>query len=112
MEKSENGWVRVGPLAEIERQGVVLVRGADRPIAVFTQGGQVAAVDNRCPHLGFPLHRGSVQDGLLTCPWHHARFDLWSGCAFDLWADDVPAFDVDLRDGIVYVAAAPRQGNV
>ena len=39
---------------------------------------------------GFPLDRGSVEDGILTCHWHHARFELASGCTFDLWADDVP----------------------
>jgi nitrite reductase/ring-hydroxylating ferredoxin subunit len=111
MEK-DRGWIRVGTLAEMERQGVVLVSGTDRPIVVFAKDSHISAVDNRCPHLGFPLNRGSVQDGILTCPWHHARFDLRSGCAFDLWADDVPAFDVEVREGVVYVAATPRQGNV
>jgi nitrite reductase/ring-hydroxylating ferredoxin subunit len=103
--------VRVGTLAELQQRGVVLVRGADRPIAVFVHNGQIAAVDNRCPHLGFPLHRGSVQDGILTCHWHHARFDLDSGCAFDLWADDIPAYDVEVKDGVVYVCSLPRQAD-
>jgi hypothetical protein len=53
--------------------------------------------------MGFPLERGSVEDGILTCHWHHARFDLESGCTFDLWADDVPKFPVELRDGEVWV---------
>jgi hypothetical protein len=65
--------------------------------------GHVFAFDNRCPHMGFPLERGSVEDGILTCHWHHARFDLESGCTFDLWADDVPTFPVELRDGQVWV---------
>jgi nitrite reductase/ring-hydroxylating ferredoxin subunit len=103
--------IRVGTLAENRQKGVVVVRGEDRPIAVYAHDGHVSAVDNRCPHLGFPLHRGSVQDGILTCHWHHARFDLCSGCTFDLWADDVPAFDVAVRDGVVYVASLPRQEN-
>src|SRR5690242_4482405 len=111
MESTANSFIRVGPLAEIEGKGVVVVRGADRPIAVFAHEGRVSAVDNRCPHLGFPLHRGSVRDGILTCHWHHARFDLCSGCAFDLWADDIPAYDVEVRDGMVYVAALPRQAG-
>jgi nitrite reductase/ring-hydroxylating ferredoxin subunit len=34
--------------------------------------------------MGFPLDRGSVEDGVVTCHWHHARFDLASGCTFDL----------------------------
>jgi nitrite reductase/ring-hydroxylating ferredoxin subunit len=101
--------IPVGPLEELKRQGVVVVRGADRPVAVFAHDGGILAVDNRCPHLGFPLHKGSVHDGILTCHWHHARFDLCSGCTFDLWADDVPAYDVEVRDGTVFVAPWPRR---
>src|SRR5215469_15052996 len=47
----------------------------------------------------FPLERGSVEDGILTCHWHHARFELGSGCTFDLWADDVPTCPVEIRAG-------------
>lgn len=101
-------FIPVGPLEEVQRRGVIVVRGADRPIAVFAHDGQVSAVDNRCPHMGFPLHRGTVQNGILTCHWHHARFDLCSGCTFDLFADDVQAYDVEVRDGQVYVASMPR----
>jgi hypothetical protein len=53
--------------------------------------------------MGFPLERGSVEDGILTCHWHHARFDLESGCTFDLWADDVPTCPVEVRNGDVWV---------
>jgi hypothetical protein len=53
--------------------------------------------------MGFPLDRGSVEDGTLTCHWHHARFDLESGCTFDLWADDVPTCSADVRNGEVWV---------
>nr|MDQ6870099.1 Rieske (2Fe-2S) protein [Pseudomonadota bacterium] len=33
----------------------------------------------------------------------HARFDLASGCTFDLWADDVPTCPVEVRGGEVWV---------
>src|SRR5207249_4259121 len=112
MASSDRTFSRVAPLAELQQKGVLVVRGADRPIAVYAHDGQVAAVDNRCPHMGFPLHRGTVQDGILTCHWHHARFDLCSGCTFDLFADDVPAYDTQLRDGEVYVASMPRQADL
>jgi hypothetical protein len=56
--------------------------------------------------MGFPLERGSVEDGILTCHWHHARFDLESGCTFDLWADDVPICPVEVRNGDVWVKTA------
>jgi nitrite reductase/ring-hydroxylating ferredoxin subunit len=76
-----------------------VVHGRHSPILVIYHGERVFALDNRCPHMGFPLDRGSVEDGILTCHWHHARFDLASGCTFDLWADDVPTCPVEVRDG-------------
>ena len=99
-----------GTLEEIEHKGRVLVSGGPVPIVVFHSDGNLHAVDNRCPHMGFPLHRGTVEDGILTCHWHHARFDLKSGCTFDLFADDATVYPVEVRDGRVYVdvSAPPR----
>src|SRR5712664_1069069 len=96
-------FIRVGTLAEIAAKGMVVVHGPRCPLLVVDQAGRVFAVDNRCPQLGFPLDRGSVEDGTLTCHWHHARFDLASGCTFDLWADDVPTCPADVRNGEVWV---------
>jgi hypothetical protein len=76
------------------------------------EGGEVHAVDNRCPHMGFPLHRGSVADGVLTCHWHHARFDLCTGGTFDQWADELRRFPVEIDDGEIYVDVTPRRDPV
>ncbi|HTO56410.1 MAG TPA: Rieske (2Fe-2S) protein, partial [Pseudomonadales bacterium] len=93
--------------AELQEKGVVVVAGKERRIAVFADGEAVYAVENNCPHMGFPLDRGSVRDGMLTCHWHQARFDLRSGCTFDLWADDVPRYDAWIDEDVVYVAREP-----
>ncbi len=98
-----NGWQRVASYGELEKAGQLTVQAGEQPLALVLHEGQVFAIDNRCPHMGFPLDRGTVRDGILTCHWHHARFDLASGGTFDLWADDVPAFPVDLREGEVWV---------
>ena len=92
-----------GSLEELKAKGRVVVHGSHRPILVVYDRGRIFALDNRCPHMGFPLERGSVEDGILTCHWHHARFDLESGCTFDLWADDVPICPVQVRNGEVWV---------
>jgi len=76
-------------------------------LAIVRDGERVFAVDNRCPHMGFPLSRGSICDGILTCHWHHARFDLETGGTFDQWADDVRAFPTEIRDGAVWVDLTP-----
>jgi nitrite reductase/ring-hydroxylating ferredoxin subunit len=98
---------RAATLAEVRAAGCLPVRLNGHTLALFADGERVYAVDNRCPHMGFPLHRGTVCDGILTCHWHHARFDLASGGTFDQWADDVRAFPVELRDGEVWVDLTP-----
>ncbi len=99
--------VKVCPLEELERDRVKVVSAEGRIVAVFIDRGEAYAVDNRCPHMGFPLHRGTVRDGILTCHWHHAKFDLAGGCTFDPFADDVTSFYVEVRDGTVWLDPRP-----
>ncbi|TDJ36923.1 MAG: Rieske (2Fe-2S) protein [Gammaproteobacteria bacterium] len=99
--------IEVSDLDTLQAKGVIVVKGEQRRIAVFADGCEVFAVENNCPHMGFPLAKGSVRDGILTCHWHQARFDLKSGCTFDLWADDVLRYDCWVDDGIVFVASTP-----
>ena len=101
--------VRVCALDELQRDGVRVVSTGERTVAVFWHRGEVFAVDNRCPHMGFPLSQGTVADGILTCHWHHAKFDLSGGCVFDLFADDVAAFRSELRDGEVWIDPQPQE---
>jgi nitrite reductase/ring-hydroxylating ferredoxin subunit len=103
MDNPNTNFVRAGSIEELKAKGHLIVRGLHRPILVVYANERVFAFDNRCPHMGFPLDRGSVEDGILTCHWHHARFDLASGCTFDLWADDVPTCLVEVRDAEVWV---------
>lgn len=108
MKEPKNRFVRVAALRDVQAEGCLSVQVEGHNLALFIYGDQVYAVDNRCPHMGFPLHRGTVRDGILTCHWHHARFDLASGGTFDQWADDVRAFPVEIRDGEVWVDLAER----
>jgi nitrite reductase/ring-hydroxylating ferredoxin subunit len=98
--------VEVGRIDELT--GPKVVSGGRHGIVVFPSDGAFYAVDNRCPHMGFPLHQGSVCDGILTCHWHHARFDLASGGTFDPWADDVRSYETVVEDGTVYVNPRPK----
>jgi nitrite reductase/ring-hydroxylating ferredoxin subunit len=95
-------------LSELQARGCLTVRVAGQTLALFLYAEKVYAVDNRCPHMGFPLHRGTLKDGILTCHWHHARFDLASGGTFDPWADDVIAYPVALRGDEIWVDLAEK----
>jgi len=73
--------------------------------------GEHAALDNRCPHQGGPLGEGSIENGLLRCPWHGWDFDPLTGKApgFD---DGVNTFPVESRDDGVYVGLSRAQAHV
>jgi nitrite reductase/ring-hydroxylating ferredoxin subunit len=103
-------FVRVASLAELRAEGRLVVHPDGQVLCLFAEGEDVYAVDNRCPHMGFPLHRGSVCDGILTCHWHHARFDLATGGTFDQFADELRRFPVSL-DGDDVLVDLNRPGD-
>ena len=100
LSKTDNhNYVYVVNTREIEAAGGRLsVTVKKYTVAIFIYDSKVYAVDNRCPHMGFPLNQGTVKDGILTCHWHHARFDLMNGGTFDQWAGDVTSFPVEIRN--------------
>jgi nitrite reductase/ring-hydroxylating ferredoxin subunit len=104
--------VRAASLTELREAGRLLVHVDRHTLCLFAEDGEVFAVDNRCPHMGFPLHRGTVCDGILTCHWHHARFDLSTGGTFDQWADELRRFRVELRGDDILVDLRPRDDPV
>ncbi|MDA0364738.1 MAG: Rieske (2Fe-2S) protein, partial [Chloroflexi bacterium] len=103
--------IHVGSLEDLKRDQPKVVSAGGRPVVLFVSEDQVYALDNRCPHMGFPLSRGTVRDGILTCHWHHARFDLAGGCTFDPFADDVPRFRAEVRNGEVWLDPTPVESD-
>lgn len=106
------GFIRVARLDDLGERGVKTVKAGDQNVLLVRSNGSIHALDWRCPHMGFPLSKGSIEDGILTCHWHHARFDLCSGGTFDLWADDVRVYPVEVRDGEIWVDPRPQRDEI
>lgn len=85
---------------------MLVARVANSSLVIFSFQGSVYAMDNRCPHMGYPLSKGTLKDGIVTCHWHHARFDLSTGGTFDLFADDVLVYKTLVSGGRVLVKIA------
>jgi nitrite reductase/ring-hydroxylating ferredoxin subunit len=103
---------RATSLAELRAARRQVVHLDGHVVCLFADGEEVYAVDNRCPHMGFPLHRGTVCDGILTCHWHHARFDLATGGTFDQFADELRRFPVSLDGDDVLIDLSPPHDPV
>lgn len=50
-----------------------------RTILLSRQGGRVSAMEDACAHAGGPLHEGTLEAGVVTCPWHGSRFRVADG---------------------------------
>lgn len=50
-----------------------------RSVLLYREGSRVSAMEDACAHAGGPLHEGSVEDGVVTCPWHGSQFRLTDG---------------------------------
>src|SRR5438132_917919 len=102
-------WQRAATLQELERDGRKTVHVEGHVLVLWRSDGQIYALDNRCPHMGFPLDRGTCRDDILTCHWHSARFDIKTGGTFDQFADDAQVFPVEVRGDEIWVDTAPRR---
>jgi thiamine pyrophosphate-dependent acetolactate synthase large subunit-like protein len=60
-------------------------------------------LENHCPHQGGPLGEGSIEKGLLRCPWHGYDYDPLTGQSPGSFADTVAVYDIEERDDGVYV---------
>src|SRR3989440_1315603 len=109
VDQNDLHYVFAADLSDIQKAagGCIPLQIQNHSISLFYHNSKVYAVDNRCPHMGFPLDRGTVKDGILTCHWHHARFDLASGGTFDPFADDVRALPLSIVDGEIWVNSSP-----
>ena len=72
-------WHKVVDPGEVDDGRVRTAHAGPRTIALARCGDRFGALDNRCPHQGGPLGEGSIENGLLRCPWHGYDYDPVTG---------------------------------
>ncbi len=99
-------WRNLGPCEALEEKGRILVKLDGLQVAVFQTSKGVFAVNNRCPHEGFPLMEGTLNDNCsLACNWHGWTFDLESGKAIE-GRDAVKTYPLEKRGRDLWVDIA------
>lgn len=77
-------FVTVAKVGEIAPGAAKVVRIGDQEIAVFNVGGSYHAMDDVCTHDGGPLAEGTIEDHVIECPRHGARFDIRTGAVLSM----------------------------
>lgn len=101
-------WLKALDHDELAEGRVKTVTCEHYTLCMTRVGDEFGALDNRCPHQGGPLGEGSIEKGLLRCPWHGWDYDPLTGKApgFD---DGVETFPVEVREDGVYVGFPKEQ---
>ncbi len=95
-------WHRVLAADELPEGRVTTVAAGHKSVALVHYDGQFSALDNHCPHQGGPLGEGSIENGLLRCPWHGFDYCPLDGKSpgFD---DEAITYPLEIRDGEVFI---------
>ncbi len=99
-------WHKVAELGDMQEGRVRSAVAGSTTIALTFCGGRYGALDNHCPHQGGPLGEGSIENGLLRCPWHGYDYDPITGEPPPGFTDAPIAYPVEVRDDGVYVQLA------
>lgn len=68
-------------------------------VALFNIGGAFHAIENFCPHKGYPLADSRLYGGIVECDWHGWRFDVRTGQCFTTPSCSIEKYDVTIEDG-------------
>ncbi len=99
-------WHRVLAEDELPEGRVTTVHAGLKSVALVHYEGKFSALDNHCPHQGGPLGEGSIENGLLRCPWHGFDYCPLTGQSpgFD---DEATTYPLEVRDGEIFVGVEP-----
>jgi Fe-S cluster biogenesis protein NfuA/nitrite reductase/ring-hydroxylating ferredoxin subunit len=76
---AEGNWIPAGTLSEFADGVVRSMQLGARKVILWRSGASITCFENACAHLGFPIHDGEVESGIIICPHHGFRYDLATG---------------------------------
>jgi thiamine pyrophosphate-dependent acetolactate synthase large subunit-like protein/nitrite reductase/ring-hydroxylating ferredoxin subunit len=83
---------------------VQTVTAGHQGVCLTHYNGKFSALDNSCPHQGGPLGEGSIENGMLRCPWHGWDYDPCTGMSPGGFDDGLQTFEVKEEGSEIFVA--------
>lgn len=100
---SNENWLYVCNVDEIEEDKAKMVNCEGERIAVFKYEGKLSAVHNVCKHQNGPLGEGKIIDGCITCPWHGYQYLPENGQSPPPFTEQVGTYHLKLQGSKIFV---------
>lgn len=72
-------FIKVAELSDIDEDELIQVELDGEPVCLAKANGVICAFTDNCTHVGGPLSEGELNGDVLTCPWHAAQFNVYTG---------------------------------
>lgn len=72
-------------------------------VALYNVGGTFHAIENFCPHKGYPLADSRLYGNIVECDLHGWRFDVRSGECFTKKSCSLESYEVKIEDGLIKI---------
>jgi 3-phenylpropionate/trans-cinnamate dioxygenase ferredoxin subunit len=93
---------------EIEEGQVKVVRVDDAPVGIAKVDGEFFAFADVCTHDDGPVAEGELDEYVIECPRHGAKFDIRTGKVKQLPAVvPIPVYDVRIEGDQIKVSKRP-----
>jgi nitrite reductase/ring-hydroxylating ferredoxin subunit len=103
-EDSQDGWQEVAELSQLDPEFPLGVEVEGTKIGIYQCGDAVHALEDICPHAFALMSQGYVEDGIIECPLHGARFEIAGGkCLNEIGQRDLQTYPVRIVDGRIAI---------
>jgi nitrite reductase/ring-hydroxylating ferredoxin subunit len=90
---TESDFIEVAKLDEVPAGNMKHIELNRKEILIVNLADKIYALNDRCSHTNAPLSMGYIQDNIITCPMHGARFDITTGKKVS--DPKMPSFNID-----------------
>ena len=97
-------YTKVASLSELSSGEMKMVTVDEEDILLANVDGTIHAVSDLCSHADASLSDGYIEEGEVECPLHGSRFNLTTGEALNLPADEpLKVYEIKVEGDDIFV---------
>jgi len=99
------GKILVGNMKEVPPGHKYKTKIDGKDVLIINDHGNFYAIDDACTHSGASLAEGKLEDNVITCDWHGAKFNYKNGKLekFPSKIDNIRSYKISLESEDIFI---------